>query len=59
MISAKCLMNSDGMSLKPTAFLNPRALIILKVSVGPGGLRYMDEPTRVKRNFEMVLKLIS
>ena len=31
MTSAEDLINSDGMSSQPTAFLDPRALIILKI----------------------------
>ena len=59
MTSAQNLINSDGMSLQPTPFLDPGALITLKISVGEGGLRCIDELTRLEKNFEMVLKSVS
>ena len=59
MTSVENLINSDSMPLQPTAFLDPRALITLKISVGGGELRYVDQPTRLERNFKMMSKLVS
>ena len=59
MTLAEDLINSDGMSSQPTALLDPRALIILKILVGEGGLRYIDKPSRLERNFQMGLKPVS
>ena len=38
MTSVENLINSNGLSSQPTTFLDPRALITLKILVGEGGL---------------------
>ena len=57
MILVESLINSDGMSSKPTDFLDQRAMITRKISVGKVGLRYMDGSTRLETNLERVVEV--
>ena len=53
------LVNNNRPFLISFGFMDRNNLSVIALKISEAGLRYMDEPMRLKRNFEIVLKSVS